>query len=857
MRSSDMPNDLIPVEAFLKGLGRKLKSSTRLLELVEARAFKPRSNVEPVTLPAKIDWEAKDRKVDRNWRMQLQGWMMFNAIMTAFDNGDAKPEAIAYFVETVADWWRHYGQDPDDIVTSRMPDSFAWYDMSVGFRALVLSFFLNRIRHYDIALTDEQRQLLDDVALKHIRHLSHPQVFSLNNHGIFQMHGLLALTKTYPDPDPNRFSAARDYAIARMTELVVAQFDDRGIHREHSPQYHFYAINMFLGTLQSKWYQGIPELTDRLNRALEARKWLIDPLKRVICVGDSILAPQPNIEFPDDDQIDWMISDFDSSGYAILRSCWGEPENEASMVFLMGAYHGTTHKHRDCLSFEWFDKGRRILCDGGKYGYSSDAYRAYALSYAAHNNIQFDGLDIIKMPPYGSAIEGTERLPDNMFRMTAALRMKAITHVRHLHVKPGHWIVVEDVIEQARGRNITQRWHLDSDFHMQRLVGRVLRAVTEDGQTVTIEPLGWHPDVAIHRGDTDPVQGHSFTKDLTLEPALALAYSGQFQNGTLLTVISLSDEDREAAHGYCSTLIETPTPRAETVPNVETILPDIPHKAMKEGQPLVLDPGRKTYTMQVGGLALSFLASVQPSQPRRLMVMLPGASARKRGHIDFQRYTWATDYPAYDVVSFSDPSLKADNDIGLAWFQNSPDSYGLDALAEGIAQICEAGGYAQKDMVLFGSSGGGFAGLKLAPRFPDARVIAINPQIHLPKYSRAAYQKMLATCYPGLSEESVLEKFGSRLRVPADLVNRSAPIFLFQNSHDALHVKHHLAPLLAEIAPDMQAEFFEDVGPETEWRALNVIRYSDAALGHSPPSRPETNRMIAPLLALPDDAGKA
>lgn len=392
---------------------------------------------------------------------------------------------------------------------------------------------------------------------------------------------------------------------------------------------------------------------------------------------------------------------------------------------------------------------------------------------------------------------------------------------------------------------------------MQRLVGGVLRAVTEDGQTVTIEPIGWQPDVAVHRGDTDPVQGHSLTKDLTLEPALAIAYSGQFQNGTLLTVISLSDDDRKAAHDYCRTHFGTPAPLAETVPNTKAILPDIPHKAVKEGQPLVLDPGQKTYTMLAGDLALSFFASIQPSQPRRLLVMLPGASTRKRSHIDFQRYTWATDYPAYDVVSFSDPSLKADNDIGLAWFQNNAESYGLDALAEGITQICKAGGYAQKDMVLFGSSGGGFAGLKLASRFPEARVIAINPQIYLPKYSRAAYQKMLATCYPGLPEATVLEKFDSRLRVPADLVNRPAPIFLFQNSHDALHVKHHLAPLLAEIALDKQAEFFEEVGPEAEWRALNVIRYSDAALGHSPPSRPDTNRMIAPLLALPDDAGKA
>lgn len=847
MTKAGATDDLIAVDAFLTRVFPTPKDSAQLAEIVGSRIFKPRRDADAFRLPARIDWEAQDRRVDRNWRMQLQGWMMFAPVMNAFDMGDDKAGAVAYFTETLADWWDHYGADADDIVTTRMPDSYAWYDMSVGFRALILAFFLNRIAAHQVPVTDAQRQLIEAAALKHIRHLAVPEVFSLNNHGIFQMHGLLALIETLPGGA--RFTAQRDYAISRMIELLSAQFDERGIHLEHSPHYHFYALKMFEGALASGWYRDIPAFTDRVTLAIEACKWLVDPLKRPICVGDSILTVQKQINFPDQPDQGYLISDFDASGYGVLRSGWAVPPEDATMVFLMGAYHATTHKHRDCLSFDWFDKGRRIICDGGKYGYKSDVYRHYALSYAAHNTIQFDGLDIIKMRPYGSAIEGITPLPGGIYRMTAALRLKAITHVRHLHIRPGHWMVIEDDLTQARSRQIWQRLHLDSDFQIQKAKGNLLRAVASDGLAVTIEPFGWQPQTEIHRGDEAPVQGHSFTRDLTLEPALQLTYTSEVQNARLLTVIALSNADRDAAHSYCNTHFGMPTIGPEPLPEIKAVLPNIPHKTVPAGADLVLAEGQHTYTIQAGGLALSFFAAIRPDGgARRLLVLLPGASARKAGHLDFQRHTWAGDYPGYDVVSVSDPSLKPDNDIGLAWFQNSADRFGLDALAEAILTICAAGNYAPDDMVIMGSSGGGFAAMMLASRFPQARIIAINPQLNLPKYNRTAYLKMLATCYPGLPETEVQTRFADRIRVTPEVAMREAPIFLFQNTHDALHVEHHLKPLLAGVDPARLAEFSGQLGPQTEWRALNVVHYDDAELGHSPPSRANTNALIAPIL---------
>ena len=55
--------------------------------------------------------------------------------MSGFDNYSDKKKLVDFFFEILTDWYRVYGEDPNDIVTTRMPSSYAWYDMSIGFTA--------------------------------------------------------------------------------------------------------------------------------------------------------------------------------------------------------------------------------------------------------------------------------------------------------------------------------------------------------------------------------------------------------------------------------------------------------------------------------------------------------------------------------------------------------------------------------------------------------------------------------------------------------------------------------------------------------------------------------------------------
>ena len=128
---------LIPLDSFLK----KSQLQFSLAEIISKRIFKPRKDCEQISLGQSIDWESRHKDIDRNWRMQIQGWDIFFPIMNGFDEYDNKQELIEFFFEVMIDWYQNYGEDSNDIVTTRMPKSYAWYDMSVGFRALVIAFF--------------------------------------------------------------------------------------------------------------------------------------------------------------------------------------------------------------------------------------------------------------------------------------------------------------------------------------------------------------------------------------------------------------------------------------------------------------------------------------------------------------------------------------------------------------------------------------------------------------------------------------------------------------------------------------------------------------------------------------------
>ena len=518
--------------------------------LVEKRIFKPRRDCEEFPLPERIDWEAPDFVTDRNWRMLLQSWAFFHPVMNFFDTLDDPGPALDFFFSAAQDWWDKYGDDPHDIVTSRMPDSYAWYDMSAGYRALVISFVTNRVRVRDLQLSDDRRELLDQLVDKHVEHLSVSEVFTdNNNHGIFQAHGLMALGQLALEGE--RRQVVISYAVELMDHLVSNQFGSDGVHLEHSPHYHFFVLDAFESAVLSGWYPDDGISNERIRMAGSVLPWLVDPRCRTVTVGDSLLSLQGRAELPMHGTKP-VASSFESSGYAVTRSGWGVPPDEASMVFMMGGYHSKVHKHRDCLSFDWFDRGERIICDSGKYGYRTDQWRRYALSARAHNSVEIENFDILKMGPYGSALDAAYVDAEGVFRLGGALRFKAVRHERQLYSKPGAWLIVEDTLRFARKRSFTQWFHLDGRFSVVSAARTSVRASADDDAKLDLHLDCLDPNLVLkaHRGDENSMQGFLYTKDYQVGEGWAIGFEGRDSKRRVVTLLSLSSSDRSDAFAY-------------------------------------------------------------------------------------------------------------------------------------------------------------------------------------------------------------------------------------------------------------------------------------------------------------------
>ena len=85
--------------------------------------------------------------------------------------------------------------------------------------------------------------------------------------------------------------------------------------------------------------------------------------------------------------------------------------------------------------------------------------------------------------------------------------------------------------------------------------------------------------------------------------------------------------------------------------------------------------------------------------------------------------------------------------MGLAWYVGTSDHDHFDVIGEIIVSFADKLGIKHKDIVSYGSSGGGFAAIRLSLFLPSITAIAINPQTEITQYERKNVEKYLEVCF--------------------------------------------------------------------------------------------------------------
>lgn len=146
-----------------------------------------------------------------------------------------------------------------------------------------------------------------------------------------------------------------------------------------------------------------------------------------------------------------------------------------------------------------------------------------------------------------------------------------------------------------------------------------------------------------------------------------------------------------------------------------------------------------------------------------------------------------------------------------------------------VTTIAKKLGKSTSDVIVYGSSAGGFASLMLAARLRDATAIAINPQTDILKYSKRLVSEFLQTCFSNRNELSLLTRERGRMRAgPVMLQANGAKYVIVQNTLDRHHYEHHYKPFCQLLGVPVNG------GKSHDGRGMSIIYTHTSGHGREP-----------------------
>lgn len=177
------------------------------------------------------------------------------------------------------------------------------------------------------------------------------------------------------------------------------------------------------------------------------------------------------------------------------------------------------------------------------------------------------------------------------------------------------------------------------------------------------------------------------------------------------------------------------------------------------------------------------------------------------------------------LICISDPTLELDNEITLGWYAGNVEVLDLPIkITEVIEHICKI---LKVKPIIFGGSGGGFAGLNQARLLSiEADIMVWNPQTSIQMYSKQFINKYCEVAgFTSLEESGIVYDL-----CKIDKKNNCRIIYM-QNSSD-WHVEKHMKPYLERYSISMKTDYFgEDINN-------NLYLYIDKwGEGHATPNK--------------------
>lgn len=292
-----------------------------------------------------------------------------------------------------------------------------WYDHAISIRSARLRLFLDA---YLVDRNVVSRQVLVATATLLLSELyaglSTVCYRSNHNHGLMLDTAVVANAIRLKGLRNRR--SIMDFAGSRFAANLAGATTADGIHRENSPAYHRFAVELAQNMVMLFDEADIPPTADLIsvrNRLLETVIYMIQPNHTAPQFGDSdnstrgqstrLLLRQLRAQKQGPtallNMFEYMWSGgisglpptpsqnvFDIGGYAAFRNGW---RSESTVGHFTCSRHLPTHKQRDATSIEVYAHGTEVILNPGVYGYSDDPLVQYQGKASSHNILVVDG----------------------------------------------------------------------------------------------------------------------------------------------------------------------------------------------------------------------------------------------------------------------------------------------------------------------------------------------------------------------------------------------------------------------------------------------------------------------------------
>lgn len=464
----------------------------------------------------KLTWKENPYK-DDSWSFYFQSLDMVGYLTNAYEQTHSQKylEKAQWYIES----WMNANPSP-----TKQASRFAWKDHSTANRVVTMIQFWEQYKNSAIYDKDFENKLIEMLE-KHGDFLMDDKNYSAgSNHGIFQDRSLIELALIFPDMSHSEQWYKK--GMGRLITHVEGDVTKSGVHKEHSPSYHLLVLNLFksINGFIKQFNVNEPKLKDGISKMEDYLAFVGNQSGDLPMLGDS--QPESlyslNPKSITSQKLLYVVTKgkqgkkpgqemvYGDGGTAVFKN---DLNNERPLYLLFtSAFHSTTHKHADDLSFILNYGKTDFFVDSGKYNYSyTDPYREYFKGTLAHNTVTVDkkSFPVTKDQVNKSKISSSEINKTYSYVTGSHELYKGVKVSRTLvYLKNTNSILVRDVMESNKNHTYTDIFNIGKDVDVKKSASRVFTLTSKlDQQQIELIQLTKMSTIKNYKGSASPIAG--------------------------------------------------------------------------------------------------------------------------------------------------------------------------------------------------------------------------------------------------------------------------------------------------------------------------------------------------------------